>query len=208
MTSTAELLTRYRSSLPPFLSPYYADPIQITHGEGSYVFDGDGDKYLDFFGGVLTTMVGHANPAVTAALQEQAGKVVHTSSLYLNEAMIEVAEKIAALSGIPNARVFLTPSGTEANDAALLMATSYRKSNQILAMRNSYHGRSHSTQAITSHASWASTSNSGLKVTFVQGPYKLRSPFASLDDDAFTDCLLYTSPSPRDRTRSRMPSSA
>lgn len=191
MTSTAELLTRYRNSLPPFLSPYYADPIQITHGEGSYVFDGDGEKYLDFFGGVLTTMVGHANPAVTAALQEQAGKVVHTSSLYLNEAMIEVAEKIAALSGIPNARVFLTPSGTEANDAALLMATSYRKSNQILAMRNSYHGRSHSTQAITSHASWASTSNSGLKVTFVQGPYKLRSPFASLDDDAFTDACVH-----------------
>ena len=122
MTSTAELLTRYRNSLPPFLSPYYADPIQITHGEGSYVFDGDGEKYLDFFGGVLTTMVGHANPAVTAALQEQAGKVVHTSSLYLNEAMIEVAEKIAALSGIPNARVFLTPSGTEANDAALLLS--------------------------------------------------------------------------------------
>ena len=188
--TTAELLARYRNSLPPFLSPYYSDPIEITHGEGSYVFDGEGEKYLDFFGGVMTTMVGHNNPAVTAALQEQAGKVVHTSSLYLNEAMIGIAEKIAELSGIPNARVFLTPSGTEANDAALLLATSYRKSNQILAMRNSYHGRSHSTQAITSHSSWASTSNSGLKVTFVQGPYKLRSPFASLDDDAFTDACV------------------
>ncbi len=190
MSSSSDLLARYRNSLPPFLSPYYKDPIQITHGDGSYVFDVDGESYLDFFGGVLTTMVGHNNPSVTAALQAQAGKVVHTSSLYLNEAMIEVAEKIAGLSGIPNARVFLTPSGTEANDAALLLATSYRKSNQILAMRNSYHGRSHSTQAITSHSSWASTSNSGLKVTFVQGPYKLRSPFASLDDEAFTDACV------------------
>ena len=168
MSTKAELFARYRNSLPPFLSPYYSDPVQITHGEGSYVFDADGGRYLDFFGGVLTTMVGHNNPAVTAALQAQAGKVVHTSSLYLNEAMIEVAERIAGLSGIPDARVFLTPSGTEANDAAILLATNYRKSNQILAMRNSYHGRSHSTQAITSHASWASTSNSGLKVTFVQ----------------------------------------
>jgi len=161
---TAELLARYRNSLPPFLSPYYAEPIQITHGEGGYVFDSEGTKYLDFFGGVLTTMVGHNNPAVTAAIQEQAGKVVHTSSLYLSEPMIEIAEKIAALSGIPDARVFLTPSGTEANDAALLLATSHRKSNQILAMRNSYHGRSHSTQAITSHSSWAVNFNAVLRL--------------------------------------------
>jgi len=190
MSTKAELLARYRNSLPPFLSPYYADPVQISHGEGSYVFDPDGSKYLDFFGGVLTTMVGHNNPKVTAALQEQAAKVVHSSSLYLNEAMIDVAEKIAELSGIPDARVFLTPSGTEANDAAILLATSYRKSNQIFAMRNSYHGRSHSTQAITSHSSWASTSNSGLKVTFVQGPYKLRSPYPQLDDADYTDACV------------------
>ena len=104
--------------------------------------------------------------------------------------MIALAERIAELSGIPDARVFMTPSGTEANDAALLLATNFRRSNQIFAMRNSYHGRSHSTQAITSHASWASTSNSGLKVTFVQGPYKLRSPFADADDSTFTDACV------------------
>jgi 4-aminobutyrate aminotransferase len=111
---------------------------------------------------------------------------MHTSTLYLSEPMIALAEKIAELSGIPDARVFLTPSGTEANDTALLLATSYRKSNQILAMRNSYHGRSFTTQAITSHSSWSSTSISGLQVTFVQGPYQLRSPYRGLDDAAFT----------------------
>lgn len=187
---SSELLERYRRSLPSFLNPYYSTPIQIERGDGGYVIDADGNKYLDFFGGVLTTMVGHNNPTVTAAIQEQAGKVIHTSSLYLSEPMVAIAEKIAELSGIPDARVFLTPSGTEANDAALLLATSYRNSNQILAMRNSYHGRSHSTQAVTSHSSWASTSNSGLKVTFVQGPYKLRSPFSELDDDGFTNACV------------------
>ena len=185
-----ELLERYRRSLPSFLSPYYAEPIQIDRGQGSYVFDTNDTRYLDFFGGVLTTMIGHNNPAVTAALQEQAGKVLHTSSLYLSEPMIALAEKIAELSGIPDARVFLTPSGTEANDAAILLATSHRKSNQILAMRNSYHGRSFTTQAVTSHSSWSSTSLSGLQVTFVQGPYKLRSPFSNLDDDAFTEACV------------------
>ena len=137
-----ELLARYRNALPSFLNPYYAEPIQIEHGEGSYVYDINDEKYLDFFGGVLTTMIGHNNESVRTAIQEQAGKVMHTSSLYLSEPMIALAEKIAALSGIPDARVFMTPSGTEANDAALMLATSYRKSNQILAMRNSYHGLS------------------------------------------------------------------
>ncbi len=190
MTTTEELHRRYRAVLPSFLSPYYAEPIAIDHGEGSYVVDVDGNRYLDFFGGVLTTMVGHNNPDVTAAVQAQAAKVLHTSTLYLSEPMIECAEKIARLSGIPDARVFLTPSGTEANETALLLATSYRKSNQILAMRNSYHGRSFGAQAITSHSSWSSTSFTGLQVTFVQGPYQLRSPFAALDGDDFTDACV------------------
>ena len=169
------------------MSPYYAEPIAIDHGDGSYVYDLDGTKYLDFFGGVLTTMIGHNHPAVTAAVQEQAAKVLHTSTLYLSEPMLEFAEMVCEASGIPDARVYFTPSGSEANDAALLFATSYRKSSQILAIRNSYHGRVFSTQAITSHSSWRSTALSGLQVQFVQGGYRLRSPFRDLDDDAFTE---------------------
>lgn len=184
------LLKRYRAALPSFLTPYYSEPIEIDRGEGSYVFDASGTRYLDFFGGVLTTMVGHNNPAVTEAVKQQADKVMHTSSLYLSEPMIALAERIAELSGIPDARVFMTPSGTEANDTAILLATSYRKSNQILAMRNSYHGRSFTTQAITSHSSWSSTSLSGLQVTFVQGPYRLRSPFPQLGGDDYTNACV------------------
>ena len=113
-------------------------------------------RYLDFFGGVLTTMIGHAEPSVVAAVQDQAAKVMHTSTLYLSEPMIAFAEDVARVSGIDDARVFFTPSGSEANDAALLMATVHRGSNQILAMRNSYHGRTFSAQAITAHRSWSS----------------------------------------------------
>lgn len=188
--SSADLLDRYHRVLPSFLNPYYADPISIEHGKGSYVWDAEGNRYLDFFGGVLTTMIGHAHPAVSSAVQEQAAKVMHTSTLYLCEPMIEFAEMVAAASGIPDARVYFTPSGSEANDAALLLASEYRKSNQILAIRNSYHGRVFSTQAITSHASWRSTALSGLQVQFVQGGYRLRSPFRDLDDDQFVDACV------------------
>jgi len=190
VTTTSDLADRYRRVLPSFLAPYYAEPIAIDHGDGSYVYDLDGARYLDFFGGVLTTMIGHDHPAVTAAVQAQAAKVMHTSTLYLSEPMIEFAEMVAEVSGIPDARVYFTPSGSEANDAALLFATSHRKSNQILAVRNSYHGRVFSTQAITSHSSWRSTSHSGLQVQFVHGGYRLRSPFRDLDDDAFTDACV------------------
>jgi 4-aminobutyrate aminotransferase len=184
--ANADLLSRYRAALPSFISPLYGEPISIDRGEGSYVFDLEDNRYLDWFGGVLTTMVGHSVPEIVAAVQAQAAKVMHTSTLYLSEPMITLAEEIAAVSGIPDAQVFFTTSGSEANDMALLLATSYRKSNQVLAMRNSYHGRSFTTQAITSHRSWSSTSISGLDVHFVQGGYRLRSPFRELDDDAYT----------------------
>ena len=187
MTTTSELAERYRAVFPSWLGPLHGTaPISLDHGDGGYVWDLEGNRYLDAFGGVLTTMIGHNHPEVTAALQAQAAKVIHSSTLYLNEEMIGLAEEIAAVSGIPDARVFFTASGSEANDTALLLATSYRKSNQVLAMRNSYHGRSFTTQAITSHSSWSSTSLSGLDVHFVQGGYRLRSPFRDLDDDAYT----------------------
>ena len=186
MTTNAELAARYAAVLPSFLHLLHDEPVSIDRGEGSYVWDVEGNRYLDFFGGVLTTMIGHAEPSVVAAVQEQAAKVMHTSTLYLSEPMIAFAEDVARVSGIPDARVFLTPSGSEANDAALLMATAHRGSNQILAMRNSYHGRSFATQAVTAQRGWSSTSHTGLNVTFVHGGYRLRSPFRHLEDDAYT----------------------
>lgn len=186
MTKDFDLYQRYQAVLPSFVHPFYDEPMSIDRGEGSYVYTIDGERYLDFFGGVLTTMIGHSHPKVVEAVQAQAAKTMHTSSLYLSEPMIALAEQIAELSGIPDARICFTTSGTEANDTALLLATSYRKSNQILAMRNSYHGRSFTAQAITSHRSWSSTSISGLDVNFVQGGYRLRSPFRELDDDGYT----------------------
>lgn len=190
MTTSAELLARYRAVMPSYVNPMYADPLSIDRGEGSYVWDLEGNRYLDYFGGVLTTMIGHSNPDVVAAVQAQAARVMHTSTLYLSEPMIQLAEEIAAVSGIPDARVCFVTSGSEANDTAILLATSYRKSNQVLAMRNSYHGRSFTAQAITSHSSWSSTSLSGLSVNFVQGGYRLRSPFRELDDAAYTEACL------------------
>ncbi|MET8953076.1 aspartate aminotransferase family protein [Streptomyces sp. NPDC004129] len=181
----SDLYSRHRDVLPEWLALYYKDPLEITHGEGRHVWDADGRKYLDFFGGILTTMTAHALPEVTKAVSEQAGRIIHSSTLYLNRPMVELAERIARLSGIPDARVFFTTSGTEANDTALLLATTYRRSNQLLAMRNSYHGRSFSSVGITGNRSWSPTSLSPLGTLYVHGGVRTRGPFAHLSDADF-----------------------
>ncbi len=190
VTTNRQLHERYRRILPAWLALYYDEPISLDRGEGRHVWDAEGNRYLDFFGGILTTMTGYAVPEIVAAVQDQAAKVFHTSTLYTSEPMLELAELIAELSGIPDAKVFFTNSGTEANDAALMMATNYRKSNQVLAMRNSYHGRSFTAVAITAHRAWSPTSISGLDVNFVHGGYRLRSPFSHLDDDDYIEACV------------------
>ncbi len=190
MTTNAELLSRHRAVLPNWLALYYDPPISFDRGQGRHVYDVEGNCYLDFFGGILTTSLGYDIPEITKAVQEQAPKTFHTSTLYLSESMIELAELISELSGIPDAKVFFTTSGTEANDAALMLATVARRSNQILALRNSYHGRSFTTIAITAQRSWSPTSVSGMSVNYVHGGYRLRSPFRHLDDEAYTDACV------------------
>ncbi|MET9661835.1 aspartate aminotransferase family protein [Streptomyces sp. NPDC006510] len=181
---------RHLAVSPDWLALYYKRPLEITHGEGRHVWDADGRRYLDFFGGILTTMTAHALPEVTKAVSEQAGRIIHSSTLYLNRPMVELAERIATLSGIPDARVFFTTSGTEANDTALLLATTYRRSNQILAMRNSYHGRSFSAVAITGNNAWSPTNLSPLQTLYVHGGVRTRGPYAHLGDAEFIEACV------------------
>ena len=180
-----ELLGRHRRVLPAWLALSYEHPIALVNGEGRRVRDAEGNEYLDFYGGILTTMTGHKVPAVVKAIEQQAARLLHTSTLYLIPNQIPLAEEISSLAPIPDAKVFFTNSGTEANDAALLLATAYRRSNQVLAMRNSYHGRSFSSMAVTGNRGWSSSSLSPLNVVYLHGAYKLRSPFRDLDDAAY-----------------------
>ncbi|MFD7611422.1 aspartate aminotransferase family protein [Streptomyces sp. NPDC059828] len=185
-----DLHERHRAVIPDWVALYYQQPVEITHGEGRHVWDADGNRYLDFFGGILTTMTAHALPEVTKAVSEQAGRIIHSSTLYLNRPMVELAERIAALSGIPDARVFFTTSGTEANDTALLLATAYRRSGTILAMRNSYHGRSFSAVSITGNRAWTPTGLSPLQTLYVHGGIRTRGPYAQLSDARFIDACV------------------
>ncbi len=181
MTSD-DLLTRHRAVLPSWMPLYYAEPLELVAGSGRRVTDAAGRTYLDFFGGVLTTMVGHDIPEIREAVERQLRTgLVHTSTLYLIRRQVELAEKIARLSGIPDARVFFTNSGTEANEAALLVATNHRRSHQILAVRNSYHGRSYATMGVTGNRGWSASALNPLQVAWLHSGERLRGLLARLD---------------------------
>jgi 4-aminobutyrate aminotransferase len=179
----AELWKRHKAVMPSWLALYYEEPIEIVRGSGRRVTDGEGKEYLDFFAGILTNAIGYDIAEISDAVREQLGTgIAHTSTVYLIRRQIELAEKIAELSGIPDAKVFFANSGTEANETALLLATQNRRSNQVLAMRNSYHGRAFGTVAITGNRGWSASSLSPVNVQYVQGAYRYRSPFRDLPD--------------------------
>jgi 4-aminobutyrate aminotransferase len=186
-----DLLARHRAVLPSWLTLYYDQPLEIVSGSGRRVTGADGRDYLDFFAGILTNMLGYQVPEVRAAVDRVLDRgVVHTSTLYLIREQVELAEQIAELSGIPDAKVFFTSSGTEANEMALLLATQARRSTQVLAIRNSYHGRSFAAMGITGIRGWSASALSPVQVSYVYGGYRYRSPWRDLPDaDYIAACV-------------------
>ncbi|WP_147944959.1 aspartate aminotransferase family protein [Microbispora sp. CSR-4] len=187
----SDLLARHRAVMPNWMALYYNEPIEIVGGKGNRVVDANGKSYLDFFAGILTNMIGYDVPEVREAVERQlATGVVHTSTLYLIRSQVELAEKIARLSGIPDAKVFFTNSGTEANETALLLATYARGSDQVLAMRQSYHGRSFGAISVTSNRSWKNNSLSPLNVHFLHGADRHLVQFRGMSDaDYIAACV-------------------
>ncbi|NUR25378.1 MAG: aspartate aminotransferase family protein [Catenulispora sp.] len=178
-----DLLARHRAVLPNWISPLYAEPIELVSGKGCRVTAADGREYLDFFGGVLTTSLGYDVAEISDAVRSQVGTgIAHSSTLYLIRKQVELAEKIARLSGIADAKVFLANSGTEANETALLLATQFRRSNQILAMRTSYHGRSFGALGVTGNRGWSAASLTPVNVSYLHSGDRLRGVFAGVPD--------------------------
>lgn len=173
-----DLLRRQKESLFPSVALYYENPIEIARGEGFRVWDGDGNEYLDFFGGIVTVISGHAIPEIIGPVQEQLATVAHTSTLFLIPSQIALAEQIIDRAGDPTlSRVFFTNSGTEANEAAMTLSAIARGNGEFIALRHSYHGRSFATLAATGQSTWRPTSISGIHTAFVGNPYCYRCPY-------------------------------
>src|SRR4030067_1629669 len=117
-----EIRKKNKEFLMPCVQNYYAEPLVLTEGRGQHVYDNDGKEYLDFFGGILTTMLGHSHPHVNGRVIEQIGRLQHTSTLYQTIPQVQLAEKLAVITPGKLKQSFFTNSGTEADETAVLLA--------------------------------------------------------------------------------------
>ncbi len=146
-TGTAELQARYAAALMP---NYGVPPVALARGQGCVVWDVDGKEYLDLIGGIAVSALGHAHPALVAAVSEQAAKLAHSSNLFLHEGQVLLAEKLIGLLG-HEGKVFFANSGTEANEAAVKLVR--RQQGQartvFVAAEHGFHGRSMGSLSLT-----------------------------------------------------------
>jgi acetylornithine/N-succinyldiaminopimelate aminotransferase len=131
-----------------YLAPTYKRaPMVFARGEGVYLYDQDGRQYLDFLAGIAVNALGHAHPAVTQAIRDQAGTLVHTSNLFHTEPHVLLARDLVEASFAD--RVFFCNSGTEANEGALKFARKWTGKTEFVAFNDSFHGRSMGALAVT-----------------------------------------------------------
>src|SRR5262249_36326751 len=150
----SESVQKHKDYLFPAVAMYYQEPIALERGEGMYVWDEGGNKYLDCFGGVLTTSVGHVHPRVTEAIIDQVKKFNHASTLYANGPQSRLAEKLAEIAPGELEKSFFTNSGTEADETATMAAKLYTGRQEIITLRHSYSGRSAAAMTAAGQATW------------------------------------------------------
>ncbi len=175
--SSAEIRAKHNEFLFPSVGNYYKEPLAIERGEGYYVYDPEGNKYLDFFGGILTVSVGHCNPKVTRKIKEQVDTLQHTSTLYPNRNIVQLAEKLAELTPGKLKKSFFTNSGTEANETAVFMAKHFTGNDEIIALRHSYSGRSQMAMGLQGNSLYRHGASQVSGIKHAVSPYCYRCPF-------------------------------
>lgn len=150
-----EILLAQSEHLFPAVFHYFEQPLIISHAKNQYVWDIDGNQYLDFFGGIVTVSVGHCNEEVNRKLHAQIDRLQHVSTVFANEPQAALAKKLAQITPAGKlTKSFFTNSGTEANEAAVLAARCYTGSTEIVALRYAYHGRSSLAMSMTAQSAW------------------------------------------------------
>jgi acetylornithine aminotransferase/acetylornithine/N-succinyldiaminopimelate aminotransferase len=133
-----DIKTLYQSYL---FANYGREDLCFDHGEKEFLYDLDGKKYIDYVAGIAVNCLGHAHPALVAAIQEQAAKLIHTSNLYYMQEQAELAEELISIMPPSLEVCMFMNSGAEANEAALKLATKHTGRQKFLACNNSFHGR-------------------------------------------------------------------
>ena len=184
-----EILLAQTEYLFPSLFHYFREPLVIERARDQYVWDVEGNQYLDFFGGIVTISVGHCNGDVNRKVHAQLDKLQHVSTVFATEPQVALAKKIASIT--PDGQLtksFFTNSGTEANETAILTARCYTGSTEIVALRHSYHGRSSMTMALSAQAPWRLGPVTQPGIVHAHNAYCYRCPFGLSYPDCGVKC--------------------
>jgi 4-aminobutyrate aminotransferase-like enzyme len=187
-TRSEEVVRKHREYLWPAVTNFYQQPLVADHASMQYVWDVEGRKYLDFFGGILTISVGHANPRITGPVKAQIDRLQHLSTLYPNEAIVALAEKVAQITPGELKSSFFTSSGTEANEAAILLARMATGSYDVVALRHAYSGGSSLAKSVTAQAPWRKSGIISVGVAHAINPYCYRCPLGLQYPDCEVAC--------------------
>ncbi len=174
----------------PTAGYYHKEPIQLTKAQGTYVWDSEGNRYLDAIGGIVCISAGHNHPKIKKALIQalENDMIQHTSLLYLNQAPIDTAELL--LEEAPNGmdRVSFTSSGSEANELAMMAARNATGETMIVNLRHSYHGGTSGALASCGHSTWRFKSQPVTSVTSALEPNCYRCPFGKTTSNCNLEC--------------------
>src|SRR5262245_30908723 len=178
--ATSEMSREVRDKHKKFLFPatiqYYQEPVVLSEGKGLRIRDADGNEYLDFFGGILTVSIGHADDRVNAAIVLQLERFSHVSTLYPTLPIVELAERLARLAPGDLEQSYFTASGTEADETAVMMAQLATGSTEIIALRHGYSGRSMLAQSLTAQSPWRALPTQVAGIKHAVSPYCYRCP--------------------------------
>src|ERR1700733_2556923 len=172
-----EIILANKEFLFPCVFHFYKEPLVVARAKNQYVWDADGNQYLDFFGGIVTVSVGHCNDQVNAKIHKQVDTLQHVSTVFATEPQAALAKKIASITpGGLLTKSFFTNSGTEANETAILAARCYTGNTEIVALRHSYHGRSAAAMTLSGQAAWR-VGSAQAGIVHAHNAYCYRCPF-------------------------------
>lgn len=183
------ILQKKKKYLIPCMYHFYRDPPQIVSGKGIYLYDHNGKKYMDLYSGVSVNALGHCHPEITETICRQVKTLQHTTTIYLTEPIVNLAEQLAGV--LPNdlCRTFFCCSGSEANEGAALLATLYTGRSEFLALQNGLHGRTKLGMSLTGLSFWRTDPNPVGGITHVPSPDCSHCSFSQCHGSCNFECV-------------------
>lgn len=182
------IIKKKKENMIPCVYHFYQEPMQLVKGAGKYLYDHTGKEYLDLFAGVSVMNCGHCHPEITEAVCEQLKTLQHTCTIYLNQPIVELAEKLAEVTPGRLSKSFFCNSGTEANEGSLLLAKLYTGNSEFIAFKQGLHGRTQLTMSLTGLSFWRTDPTPVGGISFTPNAYCYRCQYGLNYPDCDLKC--------------------